>query len=447
MLSRQKPSALPTLSWGLGTQTLKGSFVEARAQVKLHNSPQPQTGMARTASGPGTAAPPSARRGVKRTWQSLQGAVVAPTLSTPRPVFSNLALGSVTYRSQMTSGARRRLTKAVRRDCGSKALRHSAVADSTLRLYTAAVQRFVDWASDHRRSLHLRSLGQAMEDFFWEHAQLGMSPALGRHVLYGWLHLRAPVPSLPACKLENAHRALTGWRKIWGDAARDGFPEEFVFAIGAKLLDRKFFLAAAAVAVQFGLYLRIGELLNLHSQDLVLPQRGAGPRYKSVAAQICPRDRVEVTKAGATDDTVVVDAKSPAFLRATLLELGRITPTGHRIFSRWTINRLEQVFKEAAAAAGLGCFAMCPHVVRHSAACNDFYHGRRSLPEIMKRGRWAATKSVARYEKSGRMLAMWAKVPLCTRDSVHTASSRFQKSLVPCLKSLPRWKIPTASSL
>ena len=71
-------------------------------------------------------------------------------------------------------------------------------------------------------------------------------------------------------------------------------------------------MAAAAVAVQDGLYLRTGELINLQRVDIVVPQRAANHRDFTVAVQICPRDRPVVTKAGLSNITVVEVDGHPA---------------------------------------------------------------------------------------------------------------------------------------
>ena len=69
-----------------------------------------------------------------------------------------------------------------------------------------------------------------MRAFFWGHIQSGRSPALGKHVLLGGF-----IAGLYTydCGLSPGARSPgdTGWLLIWGDNARDGFPEKFTFAM------------------------------------------------------------------------------------------------------------------------------------------------------------------------------------------------------------------------
>ena len=119
-------------------------------------------------------------------------------------------------------------------------------------------------------------------------------------------------------------------------------------------------MAAAAVAVQDGLYLRTGELINLQGVDIVVPQRAANHRDFTVAVQICPRDRLVVTKAGLSNNTVIEVVPSPVL---KFSGCGR-SPSSRRPSSLpptgWVSTAL-----------------VCPHDVRHSSASNDFYHSGR----------------------------------------------------------------------
>eukprot|EP00974_Lingulodinium_polyedra_P022317 2154451-Lingulodinium_polyedra.AAC.1 len=49
-------------------------------------------------------------------------------------------------------------------------------------------------------------------------------------------------------------------------------------------------------------------------------------------------------------------------------------------------------------------------MVRHSGPSNDLAQRVRTLPEAQKRGRWASTKTMNRYERHGRMGQDWARL-------------------------------------
>eukprot|EP00972_Heterocapsa_arctica_P022443 3301412-Heterocapsa_arctica.AAC.1 len=64
-----------------------------------------------------------------------------------------------------------------------------------------------------------------MERFFWHCADHGLSPAMGRAVLYGWLSLHSGRPTFEANNLEGPRRTL-GWAKLAADHPRAPTPEE-----------------------------------------------------------------------------------------------------------------------------------------------------------------------------------------------------------------------------
>ena len=80
--------------------------------------------------------------------------------------------------------------------------------------------------------------------------------AIGRHTLYGWLHLRWPSKSVAANELENAREAIAGWKNLHGENSRDPMPEEMCLATVRHLIALRRFLTAAAAFLNLPLYLR-----------------------------------------------------------------------------------------------------------------------------------------------------------------------------------------------
>ena len=71
----------------------------------------------------------------------------------------------------------------------------------------------------------------------------------------------------------------------------------------------------------------------------------------------------------------------------------------------FTYQGFYAIFEEGLSTLGLG--KLVPNQLRHSGASIDAYGRRRSQDEIRRRGHWEALKSVARYEKSGRLELTW----------------------------------------
>ena len=202
-------------------------------------------------------------------------------------------------------------------------LRHASVAPATLLNYQQAVRHFEAFALERRWDLSARGICKTLEKYFWHHASRGFSVALGRHALYGWLHLRCPSKSVAANKLENAREAIAGWKKLHGDDSRDPMPEEVYLAAVRRLLSRRRVLTAAAVYVHPQLYLRPSELLALRAEDVLLPVAGAA-RYRSIGVVVAPRELEITTKTKSHDDTVLVDDSCFAACGPVLAELARI---------------------------------------------------------------------------------------------------------------------------
>ena len=153
------------------------------------------------------------------------------------------------------------------------------------------------------------------------------------------------------------------------------------------------------------LYLRPSELVALRPEDILLPV--AGTRYRSIGVVVVPRELQITTKTKSQDDTIVVDRSCAAAAGDILRELVRIRAGGERVFPRLTLNAYEKILRDVCRDLGIAELEIVPHTFRHSGPSNDFYHERRLLTAVAKRGRWANIKSVQRYTKSGRLLRAW----------------------------------------
>ena len=81
---------------------------------------------------------------------------------------------------------------------------------------------------------------------------------------------------------------------------------------------------------------------------------------------------------------------------------------------------------KAVSALNLTALKITPHCMRHGGASVDALCGKL-LPEIQRRGRWAAASSVKRYEKTGRLLKQLEKMSKTQIDASTEADLWLQR--------------------
>ena len=120
---------------------------------------------------------------------------------------------------------------------------------------------------------------------------------------------------------------------------------------------------------------------------------------------IAPRELGITTKVGATDDSVDWDVPELEWV-TELFKILRKGPLDEPVWS-FTYGSLIAEFRRSCRRLGVN---VVPYQLRHSGASWDRLQRHRSLEQIMKRGRWGCMRSVARYEKSARVAADYAKL-------------------------------------
>ena len=64
-----------------------------------------------------------------------------------------------------------------------------------------------------------------------------------------------------------------------------------------------------------------------------------------------------------------------------------------------------------AATAHLGLPHLCLYQLRHGGASEELLEGRRSISEIMARGRWDTSSSLRRYAKPAQLQKLLGSLP------------------------------------
>ena len=181
-----------------------------------------------------------------------------------------------------------------------------------------------------------------------------------------------------------------------------------VYALAAKILRRRGWLAALAVVLQFDTYLRAASLLAIHREDLTGPQKGAGRAYRHRwSVLVAPMSRGRPTKGGEFNESVLIgdlDVWLPKFFS----EAEPFLPGSHEIFNFDHVQYAEYL-REASKELGLP-WIITPHQLRHSGPSHDRFHRLRSLPDIQARGLWKQFSSVKINEKHAMFLTSMAQL-------------------------------------
>lgn len=152
--------------------------------------------------------------------------------------------------------------------------------------------------------------------------------------------------------------------------------------------------ASLMTLVMHACYLRPGEVQALRVEDLLAP----GTQLHSWALVIAPQSRDEVSKTQVSDDTIFVDW--PPWLGPALHVLVDKRSTDSFLFEGdFAAMRREW----QAVQTQLGLRQACLYQLRHGGASGDVLCRRRSLLEVMCRGRWATDRTLRRYCKPGKL--------------------------------------------
>lgn len=292
-------------------------------------------------------------------------------------------------------------------------LENQVLSESTLELYSDAVDDFEDWRIFNGRRGHSTAAADVdLCDYLNCLYKDGYGVDSARRVIYGFNHLRLHV-SKPLLVLPRTAKALKGYEKKAPGSQRSGVMFEAAARVAEELISMNEPKAAAAIILEYDMYLRPSELLGIRGMDLYAPSAGRHTRHWAV--QIAPEDAGIPTKVGEYDTTILLDGSScaEAAMAARYLKLHCRSPRDKAI--GLTLPQFERLVKKAAASAGLAQLNVTPHKFRHGGASSDALAQRRSWSQIQKRGRWAAVSSLKRYEKSGTMLREWLQIPLDTR--------------------------------
>ena len=324
----------------------------------------------------------------------------------------------------------------------SKFLERRTVSRPTERSYHLAVEKWEAWRAERaprRRSTVDHALAEYMNELYF----LGEGIASGRNVLFGYLYSRTDEPGNKNGTLPAASRALRGWEKVAPGGTRDPLPFGVLCVMVLDMIEHNDGWAATAAIIQFDVYARPSEILDLMHSDLLAPQPRAGPLFaKAWAIVIGSSVTGRPTKTGQVDNTVLVGELARPWMIRIVAALARVECKSY-LFPL-TLGEYEGAFRRCAARLSLQGLEPTPHTLRHGGPSHDVWVGARDLHQVQKRGHWAAFASVSRYEKHARLLRQIAKTPNEVKKRFVEAERLVPSAVIAFLKSSGKQKRKSA---
>ena len=170
----------------------------------------------------------------------------------------------------------------------------------------------------HQNKLKLKPIPKLDEAFCY---YLNLLFEQGLDLGEGSKTLAAVVDAFPGCgpkqMLPRTRRVLQGWIKQDPQRTRPPLPWSLVLSISMKMIDKGHLHYAAAVLLMFNAYLRPGERMALQRTDLVRPM----PRMVHFALHLHPAERLETSKVGLSDESILLDSPLMSWLGEVLVHL------------------------------------------------------------------------------------------------------------------------------
>ena len=181
---------------------------------------------------------------------------------------------------------------------------------------------------------------------------------------------------------------MLGWTRLDPGFTRPPFPWMVAALICQSLLDVNGVAHALCVMLMFFCYLRPSEALRLCAADLIAPASPGAP----YALLIHPIEEGEVSKVGATDESMLLDSPDVPWLGECLWSATAAARKRGEALFPFNYAELTNMFQQAVSREGLQSVNPLLYQMRHGGPSHDRFFKRRSLPEVNARGRWASAK-------------------------------------------------------
>ena len=252
---------------------------------------------------------------------------------------------------------------------------------------------------------------------------------------YFWTYPNGTIFELP-----RSMRALAGWRRMVPAQSRLPYPWVALCLCMQHMIAAGQVMEALACAITFTFYLRPSECLRLQGK-LITPPARAQRRPQAADNQMWsillhPQEGADVSKTGCVDESLMADNPLFPWMPQVLRLLKTKFPNNAMVFS-FGQAQWGRALKGAAVACGLGALGdPCLYRLRHGGVSHDLLFKARSLISAKKRGRWASDRSLARYERGGRINEQLSLLDLGVLSAAEQAASNIGAALVSASQAL-----------
>jgi integrase len=284
----------------------------------------------------------------------------------------------------------------------SRFLCDAALKPNTHKAYTKGEQLFHAWLVAGQRA-YPSSVG-LLDDALCEFTHHLYTVRNGKCRSYTEAAKSAVCRSFPGAKgnLLFTTQALQGWKRLVPPKSHPPLTWKVTLVIAFTLVSMGDLDCAIGTLLAFDGYLRIGELANLLTTDVLLPgDRRVGVELDAV--QLLLRE----TKTGPNKWASI---KDPFVITLLRWQLDQCENSNRPRLFPFNESRFRRQFQKAVSLLELpGKFV--PHSLRHGKATHDFLCGV-PLETILVLGRWAAHKSARLYVQVGRAQLLGGRTPL-----------------------------------
>mmetsp|Transcript_86300 Transcript_86300/g.155440 ORF Transcript_86300/g.155440 Transcript_86300/m.155440 type:complete len:465 (-) Transcript_86300:300-1694(-) len=314
-------------------------------------------------------------------------------------------------------------------------LEQAAVGLKVRQQYTKDLQAFLDDAA--RARLPLVTDGQtdeALVKYFNKEYLAGSQACLGNRVMAAFLDRWPEFGRLGKRKTPRAWRALKGWRRLTPGKSRKAHALPVWAAITWRLIVRRQVRMGIFNLVQVSTYARPGELIRLTRSSLIPPTQGV-TKYWSLL--LSPEEKVERSKTGSSDDSLLLDSPWLQWLGPAL----HVMKQGPAEENLWGFDYPQYVKQFRNCCQDLQIHVV-PYQARHSGPSIDRARVLRTQDEVQKRGRWASHKSLARYEKAARLASTYNQLSLLQRTLFQACEDHIEAIVLG--RAFPELTLPPA---
>lgn len=188
-------------------------------------------------------------------------------------------------------------------------------------------------------------------------------------------------------------------------STRPPVPFALIALLASKMMQQQANEAALAILLTFSAYLRPGEALGIQAQDVVLPSKAV----KFYAINLHPMDRLETSKTGLSDESILLDSPTMPHLGNMIGKLKKARKSGPLF--RINYAQLKNHWHKTLQQVGLRRDWAVLYQLRHSGPSHDRLHRLRTTLEVKLRGRWEADSSVKRYEAHSKLALEFQNLP------------------------------------